>query len=253
MLETDYLVIGAGAASMAFVDTLLTESPDVSVTIVDRHKQPGGHWNDAYGFVRLHQPSLLYGVASKQLEGNWLKLLATGTLPWTHRASKQEILAYYRKTMDAWISSGRVQYFPESSYDFENSNGKLHRFMDDRSNKTFNIKVREKLVNGVIGECQVPSQTPPSFPVIKDITMLTPNQVFDLKADSWRGRFSNSANLEKKFVVLGAGKTVRITMPMINLQCISSSCVILSGNGHCRLPTAQFTCISVKHHMGDSQ
>ena len=34
-LETDYLVIGSGAVSMAFVDTMLDES-DASFVIVDR-------------------------------------------------------------------------------------------------------------------------------------------------------------------------------------------------------------------------
>jgi hypothetical protein len=53
LLETDYLVVGAGATAMAFVDSLVTKS-DASVAIVDRHGRPGGHWNDAYPFVRLH-------------------------------------------------------------------------------------------------------------------------------------------------------------------------------------------------------
>ena len=46
-LETDYLVVGAGATAMAFVDTLLTENADATVLMVDRHHRPGGHWNDA--------------------------------------------------------------------------------------------------------------------------------------------------------------------------------------------------------------
>jgi len=62
--ETDYLVVGAGAAGLAFADTLIAES-DAEVVIVDRRAAPGGHWNDAYPFVRLHQPSLYYGVNSR--------------------------------------------------------------------------------------------------------------------------------------------------------------------------------------------
>lgn len=61
--EADYLVVGTGAVGMAFVDTLLDES-DANVIMVDNHHAPGGHWNDAYPFVRLHQPSHFYGVAS---------------------------------------------------------------------------------------------------------------------------------------------------------------------------------------------
>ena len=66
ILETDYLVIGSGAMGMAVTDTLLTET-DASVMLVDRHHRAGGHWNNAYPFVRLHQPSLNYGVNSRPL------------------------------------------------------------------------------------------------------------------------------------------------------------------------------------------
>lgn len=51
---------------MAFTDTLLAES-DADVVLVDRRHQPGGHWLDAYPFVRLHQPSAYYGVNSMML------------------------------------------------------------------------------------------------------------------------------------------------------------------------------------------
>ena len=67
LIETDYLVIGAGALAMAFVDTLLSEDADATVVMVDREHRPGGHWNHAYPFVRLHQPSAWYGVASREL------------------------------------------------------------------------------------------------------------------------------------------------------------------------------------------
>jgi Zn-dependent alcohol dehydrogenase len=36
-IETDYLVIGAGAIGMAFVDTLLTDT-DVQIVMVDRRR-----------------------------------------------------------------------------------------------------------------------------------------------------------------------------------------------------------------------
>ena len=65
--ECDYLVVGAGAAGMAFVDTLLTEDPTCRVVLVDRRAKAGGHWVDSYPFVRLHQPSHYYGVNSLPL------------------------------------------------------------------------------------------------------------------------------------------------------------------------------------------
>ena len=41
-LETDYLVVGAGATGMAFTDALIGES-DAEVVMVDRRHRPGGH------------------------------------------------------------------------------------------------------------------------------------------------------------------------------------------------------------------
>ena len=65
-IETDYLVVGAGAMGMAFTDTLVAET-DARVVLVDRGHAPGGHWRAAYPFVRLHQPSAYYGVNSRAL------------------------------------------------------------------------------------------------------------------------------------------------------------------------------------------
>ena len=64
MLSTDYLIIGSGALGMAFADQLLTET-DADMVIVDRRHMPGGHWNDAYPFVRLHQPSAFSRVSTR--------------------------------------------------------------------------------------------------------------------------------------------------------------------------------------------
>ena len=40
-LDTDYLVVGAGAMGMAFTDALVDHA-DVHVTLVDRRHAPGG-------------------------------------------------------------------------------------------------------------------------------------------------------------------------------------------------------------------
>ncbi|MDF2462318.1 MAG: hypothetical protein K0Q43_553 [Ramlibacter sp.] len=64
--EVDYLIMGAGACGMAFADSLVTNSKS-TLAIVDRQHRPGGHWNSAYPFVRLHQPSAFYGVNSRAL------------------------------------------------------------------------------------------------------------------------------------------------------------------------------------------
>ena len=72
ILDVDYLVVGAGASGMAFTDALVDHA-DVRVAMVDRRHSVGGHWLDAYPFVRLHQSSTFYGVASTLLGGNRLQ------------------------------------------------------------------------------------------------------------------------------------------------------------------------------------
>lgn len=37
------------------------------MTVIDCRHAPGGHWVDAYPFVRLHTPSASYGVNSLAL------------------------------------------------------------------------------------------------------------------------------------------------------------------------------------------
>lgn len=159
-LECDYLVVGAGAASLAFIDTLLTELPDTKVILIDKKEQPGGHWQDAYGFVRLHQPSLLYGIASKQLEGNWLKLLALNfTLPWNHRATKQELLTYFGDFVKEKVAAGKLEFYPNSVLNFDHDlpDG-MYSFFSVDGSADYRVKVNIKLVNGTAGECIVPSR-----------------------------------------------------------------------------------------------
>ena len=66
-LAVDYLVVGAGLASLAFLDELLSLDSKATFALVDKNEAPGGHWNFAYPFVRLHQPAAYYGVSSEPL------------------------------------------------------------------------------------------------------------------------------------------------------------------------------------------
>ena len=62
----DYLLKGAGAVGMAFLDEMVHSSNE-KVVVVDRRAKPGGHWVDASDFVKLHQPAAFYGVNSRSL------------------------------------------------------------------------------------------------------------------------------------------------------------------------------------------
>src|SRR5205085_4709420 len=96
-METDYLVVGAGAMGMAFTDALVDHA-DVHVTLVDRRYATGGHWRDAYPFVQLHQASLFYGVASTVLGGGAEQTAGPET-GLQERARRSEIEAYYDEVL----------------------------------------------------------------------------------------------------------------------------------------------------------
>ena len=114
-LETDYLVVGAGALGMAFVDSLIEHS-DADVVMVERRHRPGGHWLDAYPFVQLHQPSRYYGVDSTPLGQDRLEPEGTDT-GFSERASGAEICGYFDEVMrHRFLASGRVRFFPMCDY-----------------------------------------------------------------------------------------------------------------------------------------
>ena len=115
MINTDYLIVGAGAMGMAFADTMVSES-DAQVVIVDRGHQPGGHWTHAYPFVRLHQPSAYYGVNSRKLETGSIDRV--GWNEGLHElATGGDVCGYFDHVMQQeLLPTGRVSFFPMSEY-----------------------------------------------------------------------------------------------------------------------------------------
>lgn len=186
-LEADYLVVGSGAMSMAFVDSLVSET-DASVVMVDRHEEPGGHWNDAYSFVRLHQSSSHYGVNSVALGEDRIE-----TDGWNRGnyelASGPEVCAYFRQVMNGtFLPSGRVRYFPSCDY---RGDGRFTSLVTGAEHRVEFGKV----VDGTYMKVRVPATRPPPFEVTSDAPCVPPNAVPELA-----GQF-------ERFMVIGAGKT----------------------------------------------
>jgi len=199
-LECDYLIVGAGATTLAFLDTLVTELPDAKIILIDKKAAPGGHWVDSYGYVQLHQPSIVYGIASKQLEGNWLKCMLTQfMLPWNHRANKTVILTYFADFVKE--NQEQVDFYPDSVYDFEQSDEDTHFFSSMDGSVSYKVKVNVKLIDGSSNENIVPHNSPLQFPVDDEVRVMTPNQVYDAHQENGNEMRQN------KYVVLGAGKT----------------------------------------------
>ena len=200
-IETDYLIIGAGAVGLAFADTLLDEDPDCHITIVDKHAKPGGHWNDAYPFVALHQPSATYGVNSMELcpDRRDTRGHNAGLFP---LAPHSEILAYYSKLMsERLLPSGRVEYFPLTEY--AGSEGKTHHVKGILSGEDHTIEVRRKLVDGTWFKTSVPSTHTPAFEIAEGTRFATPGDL--------PGLWKDTSDLPDHYVIIGGGKTAMDT------------------------------------------
>jgi hypothetical protein len=185
-LETDYLVVGCGAAGMAFADSLVGET-GASLVMVDRRSAPGGHWNDAYPFVRLHQPSLYYGVNSTPLGSD--AVVPRGPEKGLYeRTGGAEIRAYYARVMERLIGSGRVRFFPNCEYVGE------HRFASRLSGEMFEVKVRRKLVDAHYLAPSIPALTPAPFAVGDGVSVIPVHRLVDV------------VDKPERYVIVGAAR-----------------------------------------------
>jgi hypothetical protein len=190
-IETDYLVVGAGAAGMAFVDALIAAC-DADVVMVDRRHGPGGHWNDAYPFVRLHGPSALYGVNSRRLGTDAIDQVGpnAGYYP---RATAAEICAYYQRVLDeVLLPSGRVRFFGVSDY---TAAGNGHQFTSRLTGETTTVRVRNRVVDARYLEPLIPATHVPPFGIEPGARLIPVNDLVGLSGPA------------SGFTILGGGKT----------------------------------------------
>jgi NAD(P)-binding Rossmann-like domain len=190
-LESDYLIVGSGAVGMAVADVLFHET-DARLTIVDRHHGPGGHWNDAYPFVRLHQPSAYYGVNSREL-GSEARDMTRLNLGMCDRATGAQLLSYYEALMQTFLASGRVDYFPMSEYVGDYTTD--HAFKSVLSGDLKSFKVRKKIVDTSYLNTAVPSTHPPKYAIAPGLTCVPLNEL------------PRQKKVPSGYVVVGAGKT----------------------------------------------
>ena len=190
-IDTDYLVVGAGASGLAFADALVAEA-DVDVTLIDRRPGCGGHWLDAYPFVRLHSPSAYYGVHSLALGEDGVD--ASGeNAGYYERATGAEVRDYFALAASRLEATGRVRVLTEHEHIGRGAAGE--RVRDLRTGAIHEVTARRKVVDARYLEASVPASHTPSFDVAADARVVPVN---DLPAAARAGA-SHS--------VLGSGKT----------------------------------------------
>lgn len=181
---------------MAFTDTLIAQS-NADVVLVDRRHRPGGHWLDAYPFVRLHQPSANYGVASLPLGHDRIDDFGPNA-GFYERSSAAEICDHFGRALDeVLLRSGRVRFQGRTEYLGEE--GGRHRVVSLLTGAETTVRVRKKLVDATYVESSIPSRHRPEFHVGSNVRMIPPNDLVDLDRP-----VSN-------VTVIGAGKTAMDT------------------------------------------
>jgi hypothetical protein len=186
LVDADYLVVGAGAMGMAFTDALIDHA-DVRVALVDRRHGVGGHWLAAYPFVRLHQASGFYGVASTLLGGG--RLQATGPeAGLSERAGQATICAYYADLL-ADRFSGSVELFGGCDYQGDRT------FVSRVSGQRFTVPPQCRVVDARYLAPEIPAELPPPFSVADGARVIPVNDLVRLE------------EAPSQYVVVGSGKT----------------------------------------------
>jgi hypothetical protein len=177
---------------MAFVDTLLSHS-DRDIILADRRHAPGGHWLDAYPFVRLHQPSAIYGVDSTRLGVERIDTDGHNA-GYYDRATVAEICAYYEAVLrERMLPSGRVRFL--SGHSCEVAQDGSHLAVSRLHGRACRIHVRRAVVDARYLEAEIPARRQPPFAVSPGARVIPPNALPEI------------THAPSGFTIIGAGKT----------------------------------------------
>jgi hypothetical protein len=203
LLRTGYLVVGAGATGLAFADALVAEA-DVEVTLVDRRPAAGGHWLQAYPFVRLHTPSAYYGVNSLALGRNRIDRGGENA-GFYERATGDEVRDYFAEVVAQLIDTGRVRVLTGHEHLGRGIEGE--RVRDLGSGQLHDFVVRRKVVDARYLEASIPATHVVPFEVASGARVVPVNDL------------PTVAGSTRSYAVLGSGKTA------------ADACVWLLENG----------------------
>jgi NAD(P)-binding Rossmann-like domain len=190
-IDTDYLVVGAGASGLAFADSLVAEG-EAHITLVDRREVPGGHWADVYPFVRLHTPSAYYGVNSLALGEDSIDQEGENA-GYYERATGAEVAGYFVEAARRLTETGRVRIL--TGHEHLGAGGEGEQVRDLSTGAVHDVVVRRKVVDARYLEASIPATHTPPFDVDANARFVPIN---DLPA---------AAGSARSYAVLGSGKT----------------------------------------------
>lgn len=191
-MQTDYLVVGAGLQGLVFTSELVTHSQS-TVTLVERRAQVGGHWNEAYPFVRLHQPSVYYGVGAVPLGSDHIAREGVNAGLF-EQATGTEVKAHLEQALyDHLLPTGRVRFLPKHEY-IPDKDGH-HVVASLATGQRTELDVAKRLVDTTALKVQTPESHSPNFEIAGDTPICTP------------GGLTDRLNGQAQICVIGGGKT----------------------------------------------
>lgn len=191
MVKTDYLVAGAGASGLAFADALVNGA-DVDVTLIDRRRGVGGHWCDAYPFVRLHSPSAYYGVDSLALGEDRIDRNGDNA-GYYERATGAEVRTYFEEVAERLAATGRVHIL--TGHEHLGSEAGVEVVRDLSTDALHRVVVGRRVVDARYLEASVPATHQPKFEADSGTRVIPVNDL------------PTAARSGASYTVLGAGKT----------------------------------------------
>jgi hypothetical protein len=192
LIDTDYLVVGAGASGLAFADTLAAEAKNVEVTVIERQQAAGGHWLHAYPFVRLHTPSAYYGVNSLALGEDRIDQVGENA-GYYERATGDEVCEHFAEAAVQLTRTGRVRVLTRHEYLGRGRDGGQVR--DLNTGELHDVTARSKIVDARYLEGSIPATHTAPFDVASGARVVSINDL------------PEAAQTASSYAVLGSGKT----------------------------------------------
>ena len=164
--------------------------------LVDRRHRPGGHWLDAYPFVRLHQPSATYGVTSRRLGDERIDESGSNA-GFYERATAAEIVAYYDKVLEEVLLPSGVRFL--GMVEHRGGEAGEHTLTSVLTGEETTVRVRRRFVDATYTESSIPSTHTPEFTIDDGAVVIPPNDLVGREVPA------------SGYTVIGGGKTAMDT------------------------------------------
>jgi hypothetical protein len=211
-ISADLCVVGAGIAALnALAVASEYLEPGQRVVLVERRQRCGGMWNDAYGFVRLHQPHEFFTAGSIA----WL-----GDQPPSYLASRDEVLDHFDHVLD--VVRGRVELDERFGHEFVN-----HEERDGR------VLVRARSVDGEPLEIDAARLIKGfGFEVGPDVPLsLTSERVRSIAPSEIPDRRDELLGGQDPIWIVGGGKTAMDTAHLLITEAPGRDVNMIIGSG----------------------